>query len=342
MFAYLNDVLRSQKHYNPAWTIADYAQMKNLNQISTRSMHLFLAIVREGNLSEVARNEGLAASSLSRVVQQLEQALETQLLYRNTRAVIATDAGHVYAETFRTMLQQLSDAQSLVGERRGEPGGRIRINAPTSFGLRHIGPRISELSERYPALYIELNLNDDYIDPFADGTDLLLRIASLKDSELHGRLIARQTCHLVATPAYVHRYGRPLTPEDLQAHKLLAYRGKTGLQRWRFQRSENAFQFSPQAKILSDNADLLLQAARNDAGILLFPDWQVGEMLNRGELVELMPDFSASYAPAEQSLYLLYPGGKYPSLNTRTVIDFLLESFGSPPYWRYIRPVRQD
>ena len=316
--------------------------MKNLSQISARSMHLFLAVVRAGNLSEVARNEGLAASSLSRVVQQLEQALETQLLYRNTRAVITTEAGHIYAETFRTMLSQLSDAQSLVGERRAEPGGRIRINAPTSFGLRHIGPRISELSERYPSLQIELNLNDDYIDPFADGTDLLLRIATLKDSELHGRFIAKQTCHLVATPAYVRRYGQPQTPDDLPAHRLLAYRGKTGLQRWRFQCGERVSQLAVQAKIVSDNADLLLQAALNDGGILLFPDWQVGEMLNRGELVALLPDYSASYSPEEQSLWLLYPGGKYPSLNTRTVIDFLLQSFGSPPYWRCNLPHLQD
>ena len=88
--------------------------MNKLSQISARSMQLFLAIVREGNLSEVARNEGLAASSLSRVVQQLEQALETQLLYRNTRAVIATEAGHIYADTFRAMLQQLADAQTQV------------------------------------------------------------------------------------------------------------------------------------------------------------------------------------------------------------------------------------
>ncbi|MEO3738817.1 DNA-binding transcriptional regulator, LysR family [Kosakonia oryzendophytica] len=312
--------------------------MKSLSQISARSMHLFLAIVREGNLSEVARNEGLAASSLSRVVQQLEEALETQLLYRNTRAVIATDAGHIYADAFRTMLQQLADAQIQVGERRDQPGGRIRINAPISFGLRHIGPRISELSERYPALNIELNLNDDYIDPFADGTDLLLRIASLKDSELHGRLIASQRCHLVATPAYLRRFGRPESPEALQQHRLLAYRGKTGLQRWRFHTGEQHYQFSPQAKIVSDNAELLLQAANNDAGILLYPDWQVGEMLNRGELVDLLPEFSPTYSAAEQSLWLLYPGGRYPSLNTRTVIDFLLASFGSPPYWRYQTP----
>lgn len=316
--------------------------MNKLSQISARSMQLFLAIVREGNLSEVARNEGLAASSLSRVVQQLEQALETQLLYRNTRAVIATEAGHIYADTFRAMLQQLADAQTQVDERRDEPGGRIRINAPISFGLRHIGPRISELSERYPRLHIELNLNDDYIDPFADGTDLLLRIAALQDSELHGRLIGHQNCHLVATPAYVRRYGQPNTPEALQSHRLLAYRGKSGLQRWRFQRGEKSCQFLPQASIVSDNAELLLQAALNDAGILLFPDWQVGEMLNRNELVALMPDFTASYSPTAQSLWLLYPGGKYPSLNTRTVIDFLLASFGSPPYWRYLPQRRQE
>ncbi|MEQ4452185.1 LysR family transcriptional regulator [Kosakonia sp. YIM B13605] len=316
--------------------------MNKLSQISARSMQLFLAIVREGNLSEVARNEGLAASSLSRVVQQLEQALETQLLYRNTRAVIATEAGHIYADTFRAMLQQLADAQTQVGERRDEPGGRIRINAPISFGLRHIGPKISELSERYPRLHIELNLNDDYIDPFADGTDLLLRIAALQDSELHGRLIAQQQCHLVATPAYVRRYGQPNTPEELQSHRLLAYRGKSGLQRWRFQRAEKSCQFSPQAKIVSDNAELLLQAALSDAGILLFPDWQVGEMLNRNELVALMPDFTVTYSATPQSLWLLYPGGKYPSLNTRTVIDFLLASFGSPPYWRYLPPRLQE
>ncbi|WP_039055964.1 LysR family transcriptional regulator [Enterobacter sp. Bisph1] len=316
--------------------------MKKLSQISTRSMQLFLAIVREGNLSEVARNEGLAASSLSRIVQQLEQALETQLLYRNTRAVIATEAGHLYAETFRTMLQQLTEAQTQVDERREEPGGRIRINAPTSFGLRHIGPRISAFSERYPRLHIELNLNDDYIDPFADGTDLLLRIAALQDSELHGRLIAPQHCHLVATPAYLRRYGLPQTPEDLLSHRLLAYRGKSGLQRWRFQQGEKASQFSPQAKIVSDNAELLLQAALSDGGILLFPDWQVGEMLNRNELVALLPDYTASYSATAQSLWLLYPGGKYPSLNTRTVIDFLVDSFGSPPYWRYFAKPAQE
>lgn len=310
--------------------------MNKLSQISTRSMQLFLAIVREGNLSEVARNEGLAASSLSRVIQQLEQALQTQLLYRNTRAVIATEAGHIYAQTFRTMLAQLSEAQNQVAERREEPGGRIRINAPISFGLRHIGPCISALSEQYPKLEIELNLNDDYIDPFADGTDLLVRIAALKDSELHGRLIARQYCHLVATPAYLQRYGAPETPEELQQHHLLAYRGKSGLQRWRFQQGDKHFQFLPQAKIVSDNAELLLQAVQNDAGIILYPDWQVGELLNRGELVALLPQYSATYSATAQSLYLLYPGGKYPSLNTRTVIDYLLARFGSPPYWRYL------
>ncbi len=309
--------------------------MNKLNQINVRSMQLFLAIVREGNLSEVARLESLAPSSLSRTVQQLEQALETQLLYRNTRAVIATETGLIYAETFREMLLLLSDAQTLVDERRSEPGGRIRINAPISFGLRHIAPSISELSERYPALNIELNLNDDYIDPFADSTDLLLRISSMEDTELNGRLVAKQRCHLVASPEYIKRYGSPKTPEELQQHRLLAYRGKSGLQRWRLHKGEENWQFTPAAKIVSDNAELLLQAAFDGAGILLFPDWQVGELLKRGVLVELMPGFAAAYGPVDQSVYLLYPGGKHPSLNTRAVIDFLLQKFGQPPYWRY-------
>jgi DNA-binding transcriptional LysR family regulator len=320
-------------------SIAENAKMNDLNQINARSMQLFLAVVREGCISEVARVEGVSPSTISRVIQQLEEALETQLLYRNTRAVTPTASGHIYAETFQLMLDTLSGAQSLVEERRNIPGGLIRINAPISFGLMHIAPTISELSEIYPNLKIEINLNDDYIDPFTDGTDLILRIADIKDSELHGRFIAQQFAHLVASPQYIERYGLPVTPEDLKDHHLLAYQGKTGLLKWRFIQGQQQWYFLPNAKIISNNAEMLMQSALDGAGILLFPDWQVGELLHSGKLIELLPTFQASYGAIHQSIYFLYPKGKYPSLNTRIVIDTIIKKIGDTPYWRYNKAI---
>lgn len=312
--------------------------MKTLNQINARAMRIFLAILKEGSLSEVARQEGIAPSSVSRTLVLLEHALETPLLYRNTRAVIATEAGLVYADAFRQMLQQLDRAQAQVDERRREPGGHFRLNAPLSFGLRHVAPWLRELSERYPAMQVEVNLTDDYIDPLSDATDLIFRISPMTDSALHGRYITHQHAHLVASPDYLARYGFPKTPDDLSQHALLVYRGKLGAQRWSFSRGNENVVVSPQARIVSDNAEVLVRAALDGAGILLFPDWQVGRLLKAQHLTELMTDYVASTGAANQALYMLYPGTHFPSLNTRTVIDFFIEKFGTPPYWKYQEP----
>ncbi|EPF15011.1 LysR substrate binding domain protein [Cedecea davisae DSM 4568] len=326
----------SEKPYNPAKTFADIAQMKDLSQINARSMQIFLAVIGEGSFSEVARQENIAPSSVSRTVFQLEQSLETQLLYRNTRAVVATDAGNIYAEAFRGMLNQLDNALNLISERRQEPGGLLRFNAPVSFGLRHIAPWVAELSERYPALKLELNLTDNYIEPLADGTDLLLRISPMQDSSLHGRFITRQSSYLVASPAYIERHGYPQTPDDLHNHRLLAYRGLMGLQRWYFTKGEEKLQLMPEPRIVSDNAEMLVKAAQDGAGIVLFPDWQISDSLKAKRLIPLMTDYTASYSVTAHSIYMLYPGGHFPSLNTRSVIDFFMEKFGTPPYWQDI------
>jgi len=309
--------------------------MKELNQINARSMQLFLAVLKEGSLSEVARQEGIAPSSVSRTIFLLEQALETQLLYRNTRAVVATQAGTVYAETFRQIIQQLDLAQAQVSERRQIPGGRFKLNAPLSFGLRHIAPWLRELSERYPALKVEVNLTDEYVDPLEDATDLIFRISPVKDSALHGRYIGTQGYYLVASPSYLERFGHPESPDALNQHQLLVYKGRLGPQRWCFRRGEEQVLITPEPRITSDNAEVLIRAAQDGAGILLFPDWQVGRLLKEKQFSEVLTDYVASSGTPEQSLYMLYPGSHFPSLNTRTVIDFFVEKFGSPPYWKY-------
>ncbi|PHM32646.1 substrate binding domain-containing protein [Xenorhabdus szentirmaii] len=154
-------------------------------------------------------------------------------------------------------------------------------------------------------------------------------------SAFHGRFISKQIHHLVASPEYVEKYGAPTRPEDLSKHHILAYKGAMGPQYWSFTRGGKKVQLLPEPKIVSNNAEMLTLATEDGAGIILFPDWQISASLKQKKVIELMTDFEVSTGVPDQSIYMLYPGNQYPSLNTRAVIDFFLEKFGSPPYWKY-------
>lgn len=310
--------------------------MEDLQQITIRTMRLFVAIVELGNFSEVARREGIAASSVSRVVQQLESALQTQLLYRNTRAVVPTEAGRLFARYARSMLDQMNEAQWELQQRAREPSGLVRLNAPVVFGQRHIAPWLGELSNRYPQLNIELMQTDEFIDPHRDATDLLFRIGVLGSSTLHARVFATPQYHLAASPAYLAHAPALAQPADLYRHNCLVYRGFAGPQRWFFLDNDRRWQphtFS--GSLTSNNAETLVSAALNGMGMVVFPDWLIGDALKSGALVPVLPQFAVSTTLEPQAIAAIYPNVRRPPLKVRAVIDFFVEKYGSPAYWQY-------
>ena len=168
--------------------------------ISTRAMQLYVAVLDTGNFSGAARRESMSPSSVSRIISQLEDELGLQLLFRNTRTIVPTEAGRLYGNTFRRVLDELSSTTQLLLDRESQPAGLVRINAPVVFGYRHIAPWLAELTEQYPGLRIELTQTDDFIDPLSDTADLLFRIEPLQDSGLHVRVVDTSVYHLAASP----------------------------------------------------------------------------------------------------------------------------------------------
>ena len=156
--------------------------MNEPKNISIRTLLIFIDVYEAQNFSVVARREGISASQVSRVIHQMEDALGQQLFYRNTRAIIPTESGHLFIRYARAMTGSLEEAQRELNERALEPSGMVRINAPVFFGQRHVAPALPGLTERYPRLSIELTLTDDYIDPHRDPADVIFRIGALTDS----------------------------------------------------------------------------------------------------------------------------------------------------------------
>lgn len=305
------------------------------NFINFRALRLFIAVYDMQSFSLVARQEDVSPSLVTRTINQLEDAMGQQLFYRNTRAVIPTESGHLFIEHARTIVEKITEAQSVLQEKESEPSGLIKINAPVVFGHRHIAPWLTELCECYPRIQVELVQTDVYIDPHRDGTDLLFRIGVLADSSYQARIFGPQVVHLVAAPRYIEMYGAPETPEELVNHKSLVFNGPKGLNRWYFRRgSGNWRQYPLTPAFVSNNADTLLSTTLNGMGLALFPDWLSYEYVKRGELVILLEGYQSSTTLEAQQIAAIWPNTRRPPLKVRTVIDFFIEKFGSPAYWR--------
>ncbi|WP_342753527.1 LysR substrate-binding domain-containing protein [Pantoea sp. MBD-2R] len=304
--------------------------------INFRTLLFFIGVYDDQSFSAVARREGVSASMISRVILQLEDTLGQQLFYRNTRAVIPTEAGRLFIDYARAMTEQLSEARKEMLDRSLEPAGLIRINAPVFFGQRHIAPWLTELSARYPKLLIELTQTDDYIDPHKDASDVIFRIGTLTDSSFHARIFGTQRYHLVASPGYIERQGEPASPAELNHHKCLVYKGWSGPNRWLFREPAGSWIHYPVTGLLtSNNAESLLTSALGGMGMVLFPDWLIGDSIKKGELVRVMMGFEAAIKTEPQHIAAIYPNVRHPPLNVRAVIDYFVEVFGTPLYWQF-------
>jgi DNA-binding transcriptional LysR family regulator len=309
--------------------------MNDAGNINFRALQLFIAVYDSHSFSVVARREGVSPSLISRVIQQLEDTLGQQLFYRNTRAVVPTEAGRLFAGYARTMTDQFSRAQRELQDRAQEPGGLVRINAPVYFGQRHIAPWLSGLADRYSGLEFELVLTDDFIDPHREATDIIFRISNLPDANYHAKVFGAQRYYLAASPDYISRFGDPQSPSELNQHRTLVYRGSQGANRWLFRHGEEAWTHYPQTPLLfSNNADALLTSAITGMGVVLFPDWMISEPLAKGTLVTLMNNYRVGISSSPSYIAAIYPHARHPSLNVRAVIDYFTAVFGSPLYWQ--------
>jgi len=150
----------------------------------------FEGVVAAGSFAGAARALGLSVAAVSKQVRALEDRLGVRLLQRTTRQVRLTEAGQRFHERCQRILADLEDAEREVAERQATARGRVRVSAPMSFGQRHIAPVVSAFLASHPDVAIDLVLDDRFVDLLAEGFDVAVRIAELRDSSL----VARRLC----------------------------------------------------------------------------------------------------------------------------------------------------
>lgn len=298
------------------------------------AMNAFVKVVALGSYAEAGRALGLTRSAVSKAVIELEQLLGARLLDRTTRRVSATEAGLAYFENCVDILARVEETELQVSRLHDEPKGVLKINAPVSFGVLHLGPLIAAFMANFPDLKIELTLNDRFIDPIEEGVDVTIRIGTLADSSLIARRLAPARRVLVAAPAYLDRHGSPETPGDLLRHRCLNYGHTTTLQRWHLTQGEQAVTVAINAVQCSNNGDVLRAAALAGQGITKLPTFLVGPDIRAGRLNIVLP----AYQPTELGIFAIYAPNRYLAAKTRLLIDFLAAHCGERPDWDVFDP----
>jgi DNA-binding transcriptional LysR family regulator len=294
------------------------------------TLAVFVKVVDAQSFAGAARDLGLSPAMVSKHVQTLEAQLGARLLNRTTRRLSLTEIGRGYYERARQILADLEEADRAASDLQATPRGVLKVNAPFSFGIRHVASAIAAYLAAYPDVTVDVSLNDRYIDLLAEGVDVALRIGRLADSSLIARRLVPIRMVLAAAPAYIARHGQPSAPKDLTGHVCLLYTYAATADEWRFTGPDGRDEVvRVSGRLLANNGDILRTAAVDGLGIALLPSFIAGEHVRSGELVRLLPGFAAP----EGALYAVYPPGRHLSPKLRSFIDFLATRFGEAPEW---------
>lgn len=294
-----------------------------------QSMLAFTAVVDSGGFTPAANKLGLSRAALSKSVQQLETHLGARLLHRTTRRVGLTEIGQIYYVRARDILQDLAEVEAIASEQSSQPQGILRINAPTSFGIRHLCDAIPNYISQYPDVELSLSFSDRFVDVVAEGFDVVIRITDLADSSLIARKLAPCRRVFVASPDYLRTHGEPKVPQDLALHPCLIYSEQTRATTWTLFGPQGMESVKVNGPVRADNGDFLSAAAIAGQGITVLPTFIVGPEIRAGRLQQIMLPYSLN----EIAIYAVFPSRRYLSAKVRSFVDFLAGCYGEHPSW---------
>ncbi|CAN7749092.1 LysR family transcriptional regulator [Caballeronia sp. LjRoot34] len=289
---------------------------------SVAEISSFEAVVRTGSFTGAAELLGISKSSVGKNIQRLEERLATRLFQRTTRAVRLTADGETYLRATQVALRSLREAEQEIAASKDEIAGRVRLNLPASFG-RLFFPALHALRRRYPKLTLDLAFSDRMSDPVADGWDIVVRVGELSATS---DMVVRKLCDtrfgLYASPGYMAERGELKSVADLDEHDAIIFRGSSGrLNPWMLNDGGYVRHIAPDAAIVLEDGEVLIDALVNGMGISQLLDRIAQPHVEAGRLRHLLPDADVDGPP----VHALIPSGQKMASRTRVVLNDLAD-----------------
>jgi DNA-binding transcriptional LysR family regulator len=296
--------------------------------VAPNDLLLYARVVDERSFSRAAERLGLPKSTVSRRVAALEGQLGERLLLRTTRKLTVTDFGLSVLEHARHVAEDVAATEAIAQNLQVQPSGRLRVTMPSDLANVVLAPFLAEFSLAYPAISLEVDLSARFVDLIGENFDIAIRMGDLRDdATLAARQVAVFSVSLYAAPAYLARRGTPTEPEALIEHDALRVLGRTGdAMPWVLTRGQERWEGNPPGRATANSPELLMRMALGGAGITVVNDHFASHYLQRGELVQVLPDWRL---PAV-SAWAVFPGRRLMPARTRVFLDALAAKFSGP------------
>ncbi|XAH22135.1 LysR family transcriptional regulator [Xylophilus sp. GW821-FHT01B05] len=283
-------------------------------------MALFVEVAQTRSFRRAADATGVPNSTLSRRISALEKAIGLRLLHRTTRKVELTEAGQLYYERCRRIVDEARIAHEQLGEMLAQPSGVLRASLPVDFATIYMAPLIAEFARRYPGISFDFDLTPRRVDLVAEPFDVAIRMGELADSSLIARLLARLSVHAYAAPRYLDISGEPTHPTDLMQHECLGF-PKVG--KWTLHRGAETVEVDVGGKFQVNSVGMFRRLATLDLGVILLSEDIAAEDVAAGRLRRILPAWQATSIP----VYALTETRLLPA-KTQRFIEFLQERLG--------------
>jgi DNA-binding transcriptional LysR family regulator len=286
-----------------------------------RELAFFLRVSEEASFSAAARSLDLDPSTISKVIQRLENRLGVRLFHRTSRVLQLTQEGEQFLAAAQKVMQALEEAEASIGPAATEATGVLRLSSTPAFARQRLAPLMPEFLKANPALRVEFVLAATPPDLFEQQIDVSFQSGNIPDSTLVARRVTVARWRLCAAPAYLKSAGTPHTPEDLHKHRCLNFLPGSYRSRWQLRHGTKVESFEPKALIAANNGDVLCTLAVAGMGIARLADYHIAAELQSGQLVTLLDDFELDREP----IYAVYPSKRHLSARVRVFLDFVGE-----------------
>ncbi len=281
------------------------------------AMALFVRVVEHKSFTKASKRLGMPISTVSRKVSELEKSLCIRLLERSTRGLRLTETGKEYFQYCRRALEEFEAGALMISNRQSEVAGTLRLSIPPNIADVLVAPIICDYQQHYPKTRVNVLVTERYVDLIEDGVDIALRVGELEDSMLAARRLLNYRHLLVASPSYIKECGVPKKPDDLVTHRLLSFSGWREQTIWEFFNGKKSQKILVESYLSINEMVGLHYAAEHHHGIANLPAFSCSQALERGTLVEVMPEWR--FAPTVLSA--IYPSNRNTSRLVKLFMD---------------------
>lgn len=285
------------------------------------SMQVFVSVIETGSFTKAAQALHLHRPAVSKTIQLLEQQLGGRLLNRTTRQVNLTPEGEAFYERCKSLLADVSETMSSLGNRPARLVGKLRVEMPVSLAKLLIIPSLMDFQSLYPGIELTIGASDKPIDMLSEGVDCVVRMGELEDSSLIASSIGYLPMVTCAAPSYIERYGTPQSLADLGTHRAVNYFSGNNPRpiEWVFNVDRQVKAMRLESGIRVNDTEAFVASALAGFGLLQGLEISVRSHLQDGSLVQVLSDYGV---PAKR-VSILYPHRELLPPKVEVFIDWL-------------------